>query len=71
MTKDDRKRADVELKTTYLEKAVEELSEVVIAQGRVLDDMAQRLARLEALASASAEGRPAPTDPLDERPPHY
>ena len=66
--------ADIEAKLAFLERTVEDLSTVVLDQGRELEALRRRLERSEALAAArSAAGGPeeAPGDPALERPPHY
>lgn len=57
----------LEIKAAYLEKLTLELNEVVINQGRLIDDLVLRLTRLERQQQASAEDRDLP----QERPPHY
>lgn len=57
----------LEIKAAYLEKLTLELNEVIIGQGRLIDDLLGRLTRLERQHDASAEDRELP----QERPPHY
>jgi uncharacterized coiled-coil protein SlyX len=57
----------LEIKAAYLEKLTIELNEVVISQGRLIDELLERLRRLERQQQASAEDRELP----QERPPHY
>jgi len=57
----------LEIKASYLEKLAAELNDVVVAQSRVIDDLVQRLLRLERQLQATAEEREMP----QERPPHY
>jgi uncharacterized coiled-coil protein SlyX len=57
----------LEIKASYLEKLTAELNEVVVGQAQLIDDLAQRLRRLERQLQASAEERDMP----QERPPHY
>jgi uncharacterized coiled-coil protein SlyX len=57
----------LEIKAAYLEKLTLELNEVVIGQGQLIEDLAQRLVRLERQLQATAEERELP----QERPPHY
>lgn len=57
----------LEIKAAYLEKLSLELNEVVIGQGRLIDELRERLNRIERQQQASAEDRELP----QERPPHY
>jgi len=57
----------LEIKASYLEKLTAELNDVVVAQAHAIDDLVQRLQRLERQLQASAEERDMP----QERPPHY
>lgn len=57
----------LEIKAAYLEKLAHELNEVVIVQGRLIDELRERLSRIERQQQASAEDRELP----QERPPHY
>lgn len=57
----------LEIKAAYLEKLTLELNEVIISQGRLIDELLERLARIERQQQASAEDRELP----QERPPHY
>ena len=57
----------LEIKAAYLEKLTIELNEVVIGQGRLIDELRERLKRIERQQQASAEDRELP----QERPPHY
>ncbi len=65
---------ELDIKCTYLERATQELSDVLHRQQRQLD---QALAQIEALRSqlealdAAAERGTAPPDPRAEVPPHY
>lgn len=63
-------RTDLEVKLSFLERFVEELSGVVAAQADQLDRYEKRLARLEHLAH-SGEGDQEPLRPHDDPPPHY
>ena len=57
----------LEIKAAYLEKLTLELNEVIISQGRLIDDLLVRLTRMERQQQAAAEDRELP----QERPPHY
>lgn len=64
-------RVELESKVAFLERTVEDLNEVILAQGSALDDLERRLAVLELRQGAGQELESPPTDPMDERPPHY
>lgn len=66
-------RVALETKVGFLERTVEDLNEVVLAQGRELERLAQRLAALESRLAATQEDGEGATlrDRLGERPPHY
>lgn len=60
----------LETKLAYLERANQELSDVVFDQQKALDELARRVARLvDRVQALEAAG---PGEPVgDERPPHY
>lgn len=64
---------ELETKIGFLERTVEDLNEVVLAQGREIERLTARLTVLEARLAAGQEERAgdAALDPLSERPPHY
>ncbi len=64
-------QVELESKIAFLERTVEDLNEVLLAQGDVLQELERRLARVEARQRAAQEGEGPAGDPLDERPPHY
>jgi uncharacterized coiled-coil protein SlyX len=57
----------LEIKAAYLEKLTADLNDVVVGQAQLIDELVERLARLERQLQASAEERELP----QERPPHY
>ena len=66
---DDQRLTEVEMRYTYLERLVEDLSRVLHEQQRTIDGLSSRLARLEtsiADAMEQHDGRPP-----HEKPPHY
>ncbi|MBI5616736.1 MAG: SlyX family protein [Gammaproteobacteria bacterium] len=68
MTNDDLER--LELKLAYLERANQELSEVIFRQQREIDDLRARLGAIfNELDAAKSERRG--FSAADERPPHY
>lgn len=71
---DSRRIEDLEVKCAFLERANQELSDVVARHQQQLDEALARLAdlrrQLEALELAYEGGRP-PPDPRAEVPPHY
>ncbi len=63
---------DLEIKLGFLERTLEELSEVVLGQGKEIERLERRVAQLgERLASKGDGAGDAEPDPLEERPPHY
>lgn len=66
---DDSRLTEVEVRYTYLERLVEDLSRVLHDQQRVIDALSTRLERLETLI---ADAMNQPNDrPPHEKPPHY
>jgi len=57
----------VEVKMAYLEKLCSELNEVVIIQARLIEELANRLRRVEGQLEGFSPGSEFP----HERPPHY
>ena len=64
-------RVDLESKLAFLEHTLDELSEVVLEQGRTLEAMGRTITRLEARLRDGSGGDGPDGDPLEERPPHY
>lgn len=60
----------LELKLAYLERANQELGDVVYRQQQALDALAARLERLADQVRAGAEAS-RPYGEQDEKPPHY
>jgi SlyX protein len=60
---------DLEFKVAHLERALQELSDVLYRQQQQLDAQEARLARLSHRLDEAATV--APGDPRDEKPPHY
>ncbi len=63
-------QVELEVKLGFLERTVEELNAVVVAQADVIDDLRTRLDKLERQAR-SGEGNQEPLRPHDDPPPHY
>jgi len=57
----------LEEKAAYLEKLTQDLNDVVIAQGKHIEELAARLERIERQLRAGADDERIP----DEKPPHY
>ena len=57
----------LEVKAAYLEKLARDLDEVVVAQSRQIDDLQNRLERLERQLRSGEDDERVP----DEKPPHY
>ena len=64
-----RRIEDLEFKVAHLERALQELSDVLYRQQQRLDAQEARLARLSHRLDEAATGTPG--DPSDEKPPHY
>jgi SlyX protein len=63
---------DLEMKLAFLERTVEELSEVVLGQGKELERLERRVRELGERMTTKGDGTgDAEADPLQERPPHY
>jgi SlyX protein len=58
---------DVEVKIAFLEEALDALNEVVLEQNKTIDQLRQKLERLEHRVGSAGED----VGPQDERPPHY
>jgi SlyX protein len=65
------RQIELESKVAFLERTVDDLNDVVLAQSKSLEDLARRLALVESRQRASQEGEGPAGDPLEERPPHY
>jgi uncharacterized coiled-coil protein SlyX len=57
----------LEIKAAYLEKLTADLNDVIVCQAQLIDELVERLVRLERQLQASSEEREMP----QERPPHY
>ena len=64
------KLIDLESRFTYHEKTVEQLSEVVFEQGKLIQELRLSCANLASRLSSVAESIPR-DDQIDEKPPHY
>jgi SlyX protein len=62
----DPRIVDLEIRYTHLERQVEELSDVVFAQQRIIDTLSKEL-----LALRNRFEDPAAVTPRAEKPPHY
>ena len=69
MSDSDRLEA-IEIKLAHLERAMLELSDVLVRQQREIDRSLERSQRLAGLIEA-LESSAASAPPADERPPHY
>jgi SlyX protein len=67
---DDDALQKIEIKLAFLERANNELSDVVFRQQRVIDALRAQVATLGAQMQVSQESDAGRT-PEDERPPHY
>jgi len=66
----DERLEKLEAKLAYLEQANEELSDVLFAQQKALDELAARVSRLAGRIDSMEETGPGYTA-ADEKPPHY
>ncbi len=64
-------RIAVESKIAFLERTVDDLNDVILTQGKSLDALEARLAKLEARLHDVQNAEGGEVDPLEERPPHY
>lgn len=64
---DEERFVRLEIKAAYLEKTALDLEEVVLKQGKLIDDLTGRLQRLERQGQASED----PGELPHEKPPHY
>ena len=70
MAPDEQKIEQLELKIAYLERANQELSDVVYRQQGELDALHERLKQLASRVEESAQQQ-RPYTEEEERPPHY
>ena len=62
-------QVELETKIGFLEHTLDALNEVILEQGRAIEQLERRVANLESRAASGGDGDDA--DPLSERPPHY
>lgn len=60
---------EIEQRLSYSERAAEDLSNVVAAQGRTIDSLERQVSELRRRLQDSAAWQPSPQD--DQPPPHY
>lgn len=60
---------EIEQRLSYSERAAEDLSNVVAAQGRKIDSLERQVSELRRRLQDSAAWQPSPQD--DQPPPHY
>ncbi len=63
MDLDAQRIVDLEMKFTFLEETLDALHQVALDQGRALDELAKRTARLERRLDSPDPSPPAPDDP--------
>jgi len=66
---DDKRLTEVEMRYTYLERFVQDLSRVLHEQQRYIDGMSSRLKRMESLVADAMDQTHERA--LVEKPPHY
>lgn len=64
-------RIEVESKIAFIERAVDDLNDVILDQARSFEALEARLAKLEARLHEVDHSQGGEFDPLEERPPHY
>ena len=62
---------ELELRYTHLQQLMEDLNEVVIHQGRRMDQLERKLTQLAERLDQVEHAIEAPRDPAAEKPPHY
>jgi uncharacterized coiled-coil protein SlyX len=65
MTEPDPERVSLELRIMKLERFLQELSDVVVAQGRSIEALTREVGKLRGVGEAGEEAAG------NERPPHY
>ena len=68
-TRDRRRITELEIRLTHQERAIEDLSDMVAAQGRMIDHLTARLRLLTDRLREAESFRPSPAD--ERPPPHY
>ena len=68
---DDARIVELELRYSHLQKAVDDLSDVVMRQDKQLDQLNQLLAQISGRTESLEHLLDEPRDPQDEKPPHY
>ena len=63
--------AELEFQVTHMQRAYDQLNEVVTEQANLMDRMQHRIKSLESLVGELKKSTEPSTDPLDEKPPHY
>ena len=65
----EQRLVEIERRLSYSERAAEDLSNVVAAQGRTIDALERKVSGLHRRLEDSASWQPSPQD--DQPPPHY
>lgn len=65
----EQRLTDLEIRFAHQERTIEELSDMVAAQGRTIDLLTERVRRLVERVREVEAWRPSPSD--DKPPPHY
>ena len=68
---DDKRVEELEFQLAHLQRQYDQLNEVVTEQANTIDRLRQQVSKLEASVSNLKTASQPPTDPLDEKPPHY
>ena len=62
---------ELEALFTHLQRTVADLDEIILAQGKRLDETERRLQQLDQQVETLGETATEPRNPEDEKPPHY
>lgn len=65
----ERRLVEIEQRLSYSERAAEDLSNVVAAQGRTIDTLERKVSELRRRLEETAAWQPSPQD--EQPPPHY
>lgn len=71
MSDNQAKIVELEIQIAHVQRLYEQLNEVVTEQAMKADRAQQRLVAMEEQITRLKEKPQAPSDPVDEKPPHY
>jgi SlyX protein len=64
-------RVELESKIAFLERTVDDLNDVILEQGKSLEELGRRLAKLEGRIDPGGDSESGDGDLDAQRPPHY